>query len=93
MQERFEILIKRQQSGHATFGELTELDEIVNRDPAILYTILEEMEGDDVPPQNPEPEKIIMVQQAVPQSLLEKIKTFINHLFTSLSVPSSMGLV
>lgn len=50
LQDRFEILIKRQKSGEATFTELTELDEIVNRDPVIRDRIIREsmfMEGTD----------------------------------------------
>jgi len=39
-QERYEILIKRQREGRATFNELTELDEIVNRDPTIREIVL-----------------------------------------------------
>jgi len=39
-QERYEILIKRQKEGRASFNELTELDEIVNRDPAIRKIVL-----------------------------------------------------
>jgi len=39
-QERYEILIKRQREGKATFNELTELDEIVNRDPTIREIVL-----------------------------------------------------
>ena len=35
LQDRLEILIKRQKTGKATFNELTELDAIVNRDPEI----------------------------------------------------------
>ncbi|MDO3640659.1 MAG: hypothetical protein ACTHMI_07245 [Mucilaginibacter sp.] len=40
LQERYEILIKRQREGKATFNELTELDDIVNRDPAIREIVL-----------------------------------------------------
>lgn len=39
-QERYEILIKKQREGKATFNELTELDEIVNRDPTIREIVL-----------------------------------------------------
>src|SRR3569833_1523595 len=39
-QERYEILIKRQREGKATFNELTELDEIVNRAPTIREIVL-----------------------------------------------------
>ena len=42
LQDRFEILIKRQKSGEATFNELTELDEIVNRDPEIREKVIRE---------------------------------------------------
>lgn len=40
LQERYEILIKRQKEGTATFNELTELDEIVNRDPTIREIVM-----------------------------------------------------
>src|SRR4051812_27078533 len=40
LQERYEILIKRQKEGKATFNELTELDEIVNRDPTIREIVM-----------------------------------------------------
>ncbi|WP_428328536.1 hypothetical protein [Mucilaginibacter sp.] len=40
LQDRLEILIKRQRAGKATFNELTELDSIVNADPAIRERII-----------------------------------------------------
>ncbi len=40
LDDRFEILIKKQKNGHATFNELTELDEIVNRNSAIRDMVL-----------------------------------------------------
>lgn len=40
LQDRLEILIKKQESGTASFTELTELDDIVNRDPAIREMII-----------------------------------------------------
>src|ERR1700744_5279786 len=42
LQDRLEILIKRQKSGKATFNELTELDYIVNSDPEIRKRIIME---------------------------------------------------
>jgi hypothetical protein len=42
LQERFEILIKRQKEGTATFNQLTELDEIVNRDPELRERVIRE---------------------------------------------------
>ncbi len=40
LQDRLEILIKKQESGTASFNELTELDDMVNRDPAIREMII-----------------------------------------------------
>jgi hypothetical protein len=47
LQDRFEILIKKQKKGTATFLELTELDDIVNRYAVIRDTILDEMRDAD----------------------------------------------
>jgi len=44
LQERFEVLIKKQLYGEATFAELTELDELINRDPKLKHIVLEEMD-------------------------------------------------
>ena len=80
-QDRFDILIKRQKSGKATFNELTELDEIVNRDPGIRESILEEMQGIDEPPDNAGPNDSLLTQPAKPQTLLDKLIAFIDRLF------------
>jgi hypothetical protein len=45
--DRFDILIKKQRKGKATFNELTELDNIVNRYPEFRKIILEEMSDSD----------------------------------------------
>jgi hypothetical protein len=79
-QDRFEILIKRQKNGTATFNELSELDEIVNRDPEIREIVLEEMQDAD----NPKPtdsDQIQGIEKPVRKSFIEKIKAFINRLF------------
>jgi hypothetical protein len=80
-QERFEILIKKQKRGNATFNELTELDEIVNRDPGIRYIVLEEMEGTDTPESNQKQQDIIKARPLARLNLFEKIKLLINKLF------------
>ncbi len=85
LQERYEILIKRQREGRATFNELTELDEIVNRDPSIREIVLIENHfisppDDDQPGIEPVSETI---KQAQPKSLLDKLKSFISRLFIS----------
>ena len=41
-EDRYYILIKRQKAGKATFKELTELDEIVNRVPDIREIVIRE---------------------------------------------------
>ncbi|WPV00623.1 hypothetical protein SNE26_02435 [Mucilaginibacter sp. cycad4] len=81
-QDRFEILIKRQKNGIATFNELTELDEIVNRDPEIREIVLEEMQDADNP-KPPDNDQIHMIEKPVKKSFIEKIKAFISRLFTA----------
>jgi hypothetical protein len=77
-QDRFDILIKRQKSGKATFNELTELDEIVNRDPDIRESILLEMQEINNPDQE---EDTPQPMAAKPQTWIDNIRTFINRLF------------
>ena len=81
-QDRFEILITRQKTGKATFNELTELDEIVNRDPDIREIVLEEMQ-DGGTTEFPDNDQIEALQKPTRQSILEKIKAFINRLFSA----------
>jgi hypothetical protein len=81
LQERFDILIKKQRNGHATFNDLTELDDIVNRDPAIRESILEEMQGIDKTPEGPSQPEIVNIEPVKQLSLLEQLKAFINRLF------------
>lgn len=86
-QDRFEILIKRQKNGTATFNELTELDDLVNRDPelrerVILENILAEYNNDTG--DTPEMQKqIINSPEPVRSTLLNRIKSFLNRLFLS----------
>ena len=81
LQERFDILIKKQRNGNATFNDLTELDEIVNRDPAIRESILVEMHSDHTPPTYPDQVNPIVIEPAKTMSLLKQLKAFINRLF------------
>ena len=80
-QDRFDILIKRQRSGKATFNELTELDEIVNRDPAIRESILVEMQEIDTPPEDQPPVETPVIVPVKKRGLLDIIWSFINRLF------------
>jgi hypothetical protein len=91
-QDRFEILIKRQKTGKATFSELTELDEIVNRDPDIREIVLEEMHDTDNPGplDNDEPGAIKIPAR---KTIFEKIKAFINRLFNTHSAGLNPSMI
>jgi hypothetical protein len=86
-QERFEILIKKQKAGEATWRDLTELDEIVNRVPDIRLTILEEMEGKT--PDSDLPEAPMPPSYPVRPNFFDKLKLFFDRLlhFNTTSLP------
>ncbi|MBB6109093.1 hypothetical protein [Mucilaginibacter lappiensis] len=92
-QDRFDILIKRQKSGKATFSELTELDAIVNRDPTIRESILEEMQGGNDLPDEPTQEDILLITPVKTQTLLDKIASFFRRLFTHTCDPNPALMV
>ena|SRR5271165_5035167 len=89
LQDRFEILIKRQQTGEATFSELTELDEIVNRDPEIRDKIIREsmlMDGTDEfnePSNNYGIETSPGIPKAPRRNLWERLKSLISGILNS----------
>lgn len=76
LQDRFEILIKKQQAGTATFLELTELDDIVNRHAAIRETILQEMREADGPPDKPVEKDTSFAAKKQTGSLFNRLKLF-----------------
>jgi hypothetical protein len=81
LQDRFEILIKKQKTGQATFTELTELDEIVNKYAAIRDRILEEMH-ETTPPDGPvEKESPLYHPKKHTTRVLDKIKLFFDRIF------------
>ncbi len=82
LQERFEILIKKQKAGTATFNELTELDEIVNRNATIRDRILEEMQEFNGPSKGVEPQEFLLIDAKEPFNLWKKVKSFIGRIFT-----------
>jgi len=96
LQDRFDILIKRQKSGKATFSELTELDEIVNRDPELREKVIREsmlMEGYDEfeePMNHPQNEGPVL-QQVKRQSLINRIKSLISRIFNSQIITVKTG--
>ena len=81
LQDRFEILIKKQKAGKASFNELTELDEIVNKHAAFRERILEEMHVPEGPPNNPTNENSVLEVKRQPVNLLSVIKSFVGRLF------------
>jgi hypothetical protein len=88
-QDRYYTLIKRQKAGKATFKELTELDEIVNRVPDIRDLVIRESfmrdNAEDInTPQNDTGDNGNSFKQSTrPQSFWHRIKTFITRVFMS----------
>jgi hypothetical protein len=87
LEDRFEILIKRQKKGSATLSELTELDAIVNGDPQIRDRIIREsmlINADDEfnEPSNSLNLKDDLVKQKIrKQNMLSRITSLIGRLF------------
>jgi hypothetical protein len=93
LQDRFDILIKRQRAGTASFNELTELDDIVNRDPAIRESILVEMQEGDNPKDDQLTEEITTIAPVKQQSWLEVMRGFIGRWFMEIrSVSDQINL-
>jgi hypothetical protein len=90
LQERYEILIKRQRDGKATFNELTELDDIVNRDPTIREIVLIENyfmpDNDDNTGQASPAEEII--KPAPQTSFFNRLKDLFGRLFILPAAPA-----
>jgi hypothetical protein len=87
-QDRYYILIKRQKAGKATFKELTELDEIVNRVPDIRDIVIRESfmaEEDDINlSQNDSGNSdSLSAKSAHPRNFWNRIRSFIIRAFTS----------
>src|ERR1700743_2103449 len=81
LQDRYDILYKKLKQGEASFAEMTELDDIVNRSAHIREQVLEQMHGmgdssDDETSNNLPVEVIVK-----PQTLLEKAKLLLGKLF------------
>ena len=89
IQDRFEILIKRQKSGKATFNELTELDDIVNRDPELREKVIresilmEEPRDFNEPTHNPESPSDFIVHPAKRKNLFGRIKAVVSRIFNA----------
>lgn len=100
LQDRLEILIKRQRSGKASFNELTELDYIVNSDPEIRKRIImENMLMDDTTdftePTEPLEKEEFVVSPVHEKSTnwLQRIKAILSNIFNlQFSILKSDGL-
>ena len=81
-QERFEVLWKKRSNGQATLKDLTEMDEIINRDAGVRQFVLEEMEGENnLPDSRGNCDNTI--QAIVKQrSVMQKLKAFFKPLFS-----------
>jgi hypothetical protein len=93
LQERFMILIEKQQLGEATFDELTELDELINRDPKLRGIILEEMAEESPLSKLPNNDLTNDNKQAESLSLMERIKSLIKsfRIFYKSLQPVTLG--
>ena len=84
-QDRYYILIKRQKAGKATFNELTELDEIVNRVPDIREKVIienfyaEDENGQDTPPNSQL--TYIKTGPSKRRSLADAVRSFFHRFF------------
>ena len=87
-EDRYYILIKRQKAGKATFKELTELDEIVNRVPDIREIVIRESFMDDeqetdmtsnLPGQN----DTLLPHPIQHRNFWHRLGDFVNRIFTS----------
>jgi hypothetical protein len=94
LQDRFEILIKRQKNGTASFNELTELDEMVNRDPELREKVIRENILMEQPPNFDEPaadkeNQTEMRGHVVKRpNLFTKLKLLVSRIFNFQAIPA-----
>lgn len=87
-QDRYYILIKRQKSGKATFNELTELDEIVNRVPDIREKVIiesfftENIDDTGELPNSPGNNENIHSLPIPRRGVWTRLKSFFNRVFS-----------
>ena len=96
-QDRYYILIKKQKAGKATFNELTELDEIVNRVPDIRDIVIRESfmdDEDETDLSSNLPGNNNLLTPSVPhRNFWHRLGDFVSRVFTSqISVTKKEGL-
>ena len=89
-QERFEVLWKKRRNGQATLKDLTEMDEIINRDAGVRQFVLEEMEVKDNLNDNNDIQDMMQQPTVSHLSITDKIKAFFNRLFNILAADSKL---
>jgi hypothetical protein len=85
-QERFEVLWDKRRNGQATLRDLTEMDEIINRDPSVRQFVLHEMESDSTTTDNTGQQDMLQQPVHLPQSFMGRLKKLFNKLFNSFIV-------
>lgn len=80
-QERFEVLWTKHKNGQTTLKDLTEMDEIINRDAGVRRFVLEEMATQDFPGSNT---KIDQDHEAQSTGFFGKAVARIKAIFNSL---------
>ena len=80
-QDRFDILIKKKRNGQASFKDLTELDEIINRDLTIRTQVLKEMEleSEDFSDNQQDSHEMFPATERI--SLMDQLKSWVKRLF------------
>ena len=96
-QDRYYTLIKRQKAGTATFNELTELDEIVNRVPDIRDIVIRESFGegeeDTATPNTPGNGDVVYQKHPETPTSWSRLRGFLHRIFTTqISVTKSGDL-
>jgi hypothetical protein len=89
-QERFEVLWKKRKNGQASLKDLTEMDEIINRDAGVRQFVLEEMEDKDDLNNNNDIQDLMQQPTVSHLSVTEKIKSFFNRLFNIMAANSKL---
>jgi hypothetical protein len=82
LQDRYDILIKKLNEGEASFAELTELDDIVNRSAYIRNQVLSQMQGIDDSSDDKTTKELPVEFVTPPENLMEKVKQFLGNIFT-----------
>ncbi len=93
LQDRFEIIIKKQKAGTASFIELTELDEMVNRYATIRDTILKEMRENDRPFDKTSEKDIQVIPKKQTTTLFARIKSWLGRVFCLLMFDRQSKLI